>query len=785
MATMDGMDDIVKDFLVESYENLDRLDRDLVGLEKDPHDVEALAGVFRTIHTIKGTCGFLGFNQLEKVAHVGENLLTRLRDKKLTLNPELTTALLSMVDAVRQMLGQIETSGQEGERDDSVLIATLTRLQQPPQAPAPAPVAEAAVEAPPLPSIGEILMERAGVTPSAVMLAVKQQKEGDPRHLGEILVEQGAAQPGDVVDALRIQQVSRATALDSTIRVDVGLLDKLMNLVGELVLARNQALQFANQMKDPGFLAVSRRLNLITTELQAGVMKTRMQPIGNVWGQFPRTVRDVALACGKQVGIEMEGKETELDKTIIEAIKDPLTHLVRNSVDHGIELPEDRVKLGKDRSGRLVLRAFHESGQVNIEISDDGAGLNPERIRKKALERGLITPEQALRMPEREIFNLIFLPGFSTAEKVSNVSGRGVGMDVVKTNVERIGGTVDVQSNIGRGTTVRVKIPLTLAIIPALVVTCGGDRYAIPQVSLLELVRIEPGEVAAGIELVHGAPVYRLREHLLPLLYLSQELNLLPGLPAATEDGRAVNIVVLQADERQFGLIVDEINDTEEIVVKPLRKQLKTVKIFSGSSIMGDGRVALILDVLGLAQRAGVIARTGERALSEKAHDAAAAQEKQSFLLFAGPGGSRMAIPLSTLKRLEEFSGSQVEVSGGRWVTQYRGQILSLIRLSLVLEERRNPLRAQPSPPLADSSSIQVLVLQHEERIFGLVVERILDIIEERVEVKSEASRGSILYTAVIANRVTEVLDIPAILRASERNPARSGPAMKPAEVAN
>src|SRR5258708_8902391 len=376
--------DIVQAFLIESYETLDRLDRELVGLEKNPHDDAALASVFRTIHTIKGTCGFLGFNKLEAVAHVGENLLTRLRDRQLTLTPEITTALLSMVDAVRQMLGAIETAGQEGERDDSLLIATLTRLQQPPEKV--------------VPNIGDLLIERAAVTEEEVQSAAKKQAEGDPRHMGEILVEQGIVRPTDVGDALHVQQAARATsaASDSTIRVDVGLLDKLMNLVGELVLARNQILQFANRLRDPGFVAASQRLNLITTELQEGVMKTRMQPIGNIWGQFPRTVRDVALGCGKKVAIEMEGKETELDKTIIEAIKDPLTHLVRNSVDHGIELPEVRAKAGKHPTGRLILRAFHEGGQVNIEISGDGAARNEERIRQKAIERDEIPSEQAL-----------------------------------------------------------------------------------------------------------------------------------------------------------------------------------------------------------------------------------------------------------------------------------------------------------------------------------------------------------------------------------------------------
>ncbi|HXM63198.1 MAG TPA: chemotaxis protein CheA [Terriglobales bacterium] len=783
--------DIVKDFLVESYENLDRLDRELIGLEKNPHDRDALSSVFRTIHTIKGTCGFLGFNKLEKVAHVGENLLTRLRDGQLTLNQEITTALLGMVDAVRQMLGSIEASGAEGERDDSKLIATLTRLQQPPEPPAKsrsAPAPDAAIEAAaPPPSIGDILMQQAGVTQAEILRAAKQQNEGDPRRLGEILVEQGSVKPADIVDALRVQSSrAHATASDSSIRVDVGLLDKVMNLVGELVLARNQVLQFANRAKDTSFLAASQRLNLITTELQAGVMKTRMQPIGNIWGQFPRTVRDVALGCGKEVGIEMEGKETELDKTIIEAIKDPLTHLVRNSVDHGIELPEVRVKAGKDRAGRLILRAFHEGGQVNIEITDDGAGLNVERIRKKAIERALITTEQAARMPEREIFNLIFLPGFSTAEKVTNVSGRGVGMDVVKTNVEKIGGTVEVQSSMGRGTTVRVKIPLTLAIIPALVVTCGGDRYAIPQVSLLELVRLKADQVGKGIELVHGAPVYRLRGRLLPLVYLSRELKLTADTRTATKSDGAVNIVVVQAEKQRFGLVVDQINDTEEIVVKPLRKQLKTVKTFAGSSIMGDGKVALILDVLGLAQRSGVVTETRDRALTEKATESATTEgEKQTFLLFAGPGDSRMAIPLSTLARLEEFPVAQVEMSGSQWVTQYRGQILPLIRLSVVLEERRNKLRALQALPAIDSGPIQVLVLNHDGRSFGLVVHRILDIVEDRADVRSAATRPAVLYSVVIGDRVTELLDIPAILRGVDVSPVRPDPKTRAAEVAN
>jgi two-component system chemotaxis sensor kinase CheA len=733
MSTNDN--DIVSDFLAESYENLDRLDRDLVSLEKDPQNRESLAGVFRTIHTIKGTCGFLGFGKLEKVAHSGENLLSLLRDGRLILTPEITTVLLGMVDAIRQILSEIKTSGQEGNADYSDLLERLKRLQTPgarpdgqsvPKSVAAVPVVEAQ---PPQTSMPE-----AAVPPPA--------KSEPPAGLSGV-------------------------AAAETIRVGVNLLDNLMTLVGELVLARNQLLQYSNSSENASLQTISQRLNLIATELQGEVMKTRMQPIGNIWSQFPRTVRDVALGCGKEVTIEMEGKETELDKTIIEAIKDPLTHLVRNAVDHGIELPEVRVKAGKQRSGRLVLRAFHEGGQVNIEIRDDGGGLNRDRIRQKAVERGVVTVEQAARFSERDIYNLIMLPGFSTAEKVTNVSGRGVGMDVVKTNVEKIGGTVDVQSVAGQGTTVRVKIPLTLAIIPALVITCAGDRYAIPQVSLLELVRLE-AEQATKIELVHGAPVYRLRERLLPLAYLRRELNLEPK-NSKEKAADAINIVVLQADGRPFGLVVDEINDTEEIVVKPLSKQLKAVKTFAGASIMGDGKVALILDVMGVAQRAGVVGEAHERATGEDAAEALVqAVEKSSFLLFNGPDEARMAVPLDTLARLEEFPASQVERSGTRWVTQYRGQILPLVNLAFALEERRSRRRHKKLfAEGGENLRLQVLVCNYKGQRVGVVVERIVDIVDDAAEVRYPPSRTGVLYSAVVQGQVTELIDIPTVLEAA------------------
>jgi len=759
--------DIVKDFLIESHENLDRLDRELVELEKNPANKGALASIFRTIHTIKGTCGFLRFNKLEKLTHVGENLLSRLRDGALTLTPEITTALLDTVDAVRQMLDHIERDGSEGERNDGPLIDTLTTLQQ-------VPATQASEQT--RPSIGEILMERAGVSQEVILQAAEKQKKGDPRHLGEILVEQKAVRPSDVVEALRIQQSSRASGgvLDSSVRVDVHLLDKLMNLVGELVLARNQVLQYGKKIKDRNFMAASQRLNLITTELQEGVMKTRMQPIGNIWGQFPRTVRDVALACGKQVVIEMEGKETELDKTIIEAIKDPLTHLVRNSVDHGIESPEARARAGKDATGRVMLRASHEGGQVHIEICDDGAGLDSERIRQKAVGKGLVSAEQAIRMTDRDIVNLIFMPGFSTAEKVSKVSGRGVGMDVVRTNIEKIGGTVDVQSRPGLGTTVHMRIPLTLAIIPALIVTGGSERYAIPQVCLLELVHLEAEQAASRIERVHGALVHRLRGRLLPLVFLEQALG--AEQSRAADRKGAVNIVVLQANDQQFGLVVDEIKDTEEIVVKPLGRQLKGVSAFAGATIMGDGKVALILDPVGLAQRARVIGGAAQRIVKEQERTAEekAGGNRQTLLLFQIGQSGRMAVPLSLVARLEEFPRSAVERSGSQEVVQYRGRIMPLVNISAAVEVSELAEEGAGSPA---HSPLQVLVHSESGRSVGLVVDRILDIVEEEILVEKVGQRRGVLGSAVVQKRVTDLLDIHELLRLTQPGFARAAAA--------
>jgi two-component system, chemotaxis family, sensor kinase CheA len=504
-------------------------------------------------------------------------------------------------------------------------------------------------------------------------------------------------------------------------------------------------------------LSTAQRLNLITTELQEGVMKTRMQPIRNIWEKFPRVVRDLAVECGKQVQIHLEGKETELDRTIIEAIKDPLTHLVRNAVDHGIESPELRKKNGKPAPGRLSLRAFHEGGQVNIEISDDGAGLNLERIVQKAIDNGLVSPDQAARLNDREIAQLVFAPGFSTAAEVSNVSGRGVGMDVVKTNIEKVGGTVDIQSQLGQGTTIKIKIPLTLAIIPALIVTCGGDPYAIPQASLLELVRLEGEQARKGIERLHDVAVYRLRGRLLPIVSLRKEFEIEQRSTehADAADDEVVNIVVLQAGERQFGLVVDSICDTEEIVVKPLGKQLKGIPVYAGATIMGDGKVALILDVLGMAQRAHVVSEVCNRPLTDRVVRRTEQEEGRRTLLIIAVGDRRLALDIALVSRLEEIQQTEIEKADDHEVVQYRGQIMALLNLGQLLG-----ISAEAN----DQRPLQVVVHSNGDRSVGLVVDRIVDIVETVVEGSRAARHDDLLATAVVQQRVTDLVNVASLV---------------------
>jgi two-component system, chemotaxis family, sensor kinase CheA len=856
---MDEFDEIVREFLVESYENLDQLDRDLVALEQEPDAHPLLQSIFRTIHTIKGTSGFLAFGKLEVLTHAGEGLLARLRDGGLRLTQERTTGLLELVDAVRSILASIEATGIENDRDYTGLVARLTALQNPaaetelasasaatrsrstkaraqaeaPNAPtastptssaptsssepadaAPTPAkpaarprrratdrqpaqpatsptneasdppagqvakhdikaaraarkassgAPAAPASPPanVPLLGELLQQQSDINPEDVAVAMLEQQLGDERPLGEILVDHGQATPDQVREALALQAAAQADARvggsvsDSTLRVDVNLLDTLMRLVGELVLTRNQIVATAAARSDTGMQRSSQRLNLLVSELQAGVMKTRMQPIDTVWNKLPRLVRDVSVACGREVRLVLEGRDTELDKTILEAIKDPLTHVVRNAIDHGIESPEARVAAGKPAEGTLTMRAFHEGGQVNIEISDDGAGIDPARIATKAIERGLATVEQLRAMPPREIVNLIFVPGFSTATKVTNMSGRGVGMDVVRTNVEKIGGTVDIASEPGLGTTLKIKIPLTLAIIPALTVECAGERYAVPQVSLDELLCLE-GELArAGVEYLSGAPVFRLRGTLIPLVWLDHVLD----LTDAPHVDESVYILVLQADGRRFGLVVDRVLNTEEIVVKPLSRQLKSIGTYAGATILGDGRVALILDVRALARRAHVVRDSDSAMEHERQLADAPVVEGPEPLLVVAVGDRRLGVPLSMVTRLEEISLDRVEHVGQREVVQYRGQLLPLGRLATMLGEQA----------AADTGSqLKVIVYTQGRRSVGLVVDAVVDIATEAPASRGDVEAFGVSGVVVVQDLVTELLDMEQAIMATD-----------------
>jgi len=659
------MDDILKEFLVESHEHLDRMESDLVTLEKDPDDAEALARIFRAVHTIKGTCGFFGMPRLEALSHGGENVLTRLLGGEMRFGPAVVDVLLRLVDAIRGILAEIEKSGGEGEPDVADLTAELTLF-----------AAEGAIE------------------PTAV---------------------EPAAPAPEIAAA-----VAAPPAVAQTVRIDVKVLDSLMNLVGELVLARNQIGEFTATHGETAFTGAASQLSRITTELQEAVMQARMEPVGRIWGKFPRVVRDLAGVFGKRVRIEMRGRETELDRTILEAISDPLTHLLRNSLDHGLELPAVRVAAGKPEEGLLLLSAYQEGGYVVVELRDDGAGIDPRKIRREAVTRGVLTAKEAKGLSIQESLDLVFRPGFTTASEVTSVSGRGVGMDVVKSNIERVGGAVDLESRPGLGTTVRIRLPLTLAIISGMIVRSAGHRFIIPQAHLRELHRLEGTE---KIESVHDAPVFRLRGRLLPLVYLDQALGLRAS--AAPRNGDTVFIAVLETEEQRFGLVVDRILDTQETVVKPLGLPLECIPVYVGATILGDGTVALILDVAGLAARAGISGETpgATWAEEEEEPEPLPAKPTRRFLLVQGPDDGRVVLPLDLVTRLEEFPLSKIEVAGERALVQYHDRILPLIRVTAVLSERRRSMRhPQATDTAAERRVLQVAVHTRGDRSVGLVL---------------------------------------------------------------
>ncbi|MCK0068745.1 hybrid sensor histidine kinase/response regulator [Kordiimonas laminariae] len=896
------MDDLLNEFLTETAESIDVVDIELVKLEQDPNNKEVLDNIFRLVHTIKGTCGFLGLPRLESVAHASENVLGKFRDGELEVSEHSVTVILESLDRIKEILAGLEATEEEPDGDDSDLInrldaiaegadaepvedepdtvdgeivdTTLGRALKPGEvsleeleaafanAPGPedtaddtAPEPEAAAPA----SSGGSLYDRVGgedsVAVAAHLVATRIANDDQlkkffeavaidlrkSKFLGlmmalfkddidaadtigrqlvtvtgfgdghfdkmlklvkEALVEcQVSSDDADeavmtfelireaVVNASK--EVAKSTPnkagteqktgpaagaagpaketkkVSQSIRVNVELLEDLMNMVSELVLTRNQLLQITRNLDNTELAVPLQRLSQCTTELQENVMKTRMQPIGNAWAKLPRIVRDLTVELDKKIELEMIGADTELDRQVLELIKDPLTHMVRNSADHGIETPAVRMANGKPEQGTITLNAFHEGGHIIIEIKDDGAGIPVAKLAKKILEKGLATEAELAEMSDNQIQKFIFHPGFSTAEQVTSVSGRGVGMDVVRSNIEKIGGTIDMTSVEGKGTTFDIKIPLTLAIVAGLIVKAQEERYAIPQISVLELVRASANSSNNSehkIETINNAPVLRLRNRLLPLVYLNEVLGFMTREEIDAREEADDFIVVTQVGPFTFGIVVDQVFDTEEIVVKPVAPILKDLDIYSGNTILGDGSVIMILDPNGVASLAnnGVQDQQQDADGEQEAVQRAKYDETESMLVFTAGGGNPKAVPLALIARLEEIDTADVEISDGRHMVQYRGNLMPLIK-------------ANPDMELLEEGRQPVLVFTDREYTMGLAVDEIKDIVEEKLDVKLASNQAGVVGSAVIAGKASEVIDVSYYLNLAFSDWMRSG----------
>ncbi len=765
------MDDLVSEFVIETLENLSVLDQELVRFEQSPRDKDILSNIFRMMHTIKGTCGFLGLPRLEKVAHAGEDVLGKFRDGALAPTPVSVTLILKCIDQIRGIVEHLGTHGVEGDGNDNELIASLKALLEKDAAPQSGPVlspqgfpvalellsevesaagqsdvshqnAAVAVQEPVAPPIGPApLMSEQGFPVAAELLAeIASHLQPSPAEQKAEVPRAAEKTPDKTPDK---SDAGKEKGVAQTIRVNVEVLENLMTLVSEMVLTRNQLLQLARSNEDSTFKEPIERLSRTTSELQEGVMKTRMQPIGNAWGKLPRIVRDLANELGKKINLVMHGEETELDRQVLELIQDPLTHMVRNSADHGIEQPADREASGKEATGTIRLSAFHEGGHIIIEISDDGRGINTAKVRGKIIERGLATEEELASMDDATVNQYIMRAGFSTAEKITKVSGRGVGMDVVRANIEKIGGIIEFRSAFGAGSTFTIKIPLTLAIISSLIVECGTEKFALPQISVNEVVRISERS-EHRIEALKGAPILRLRNRLLPLVNLSELLDLEDNgqrwSPARnTYEGY---VVVCDNGSHAMGVIVDGIADAEEIVVKPLSKILGGPKYFSGNTILGDGRVVLILDINGLSSSLSLDAVQAQ--VTDKAVEAVAPTD--SILLFHTQQPGLKAVALGAVQRIENFDMTTVEFVQGDAVVQYRGTLLPLLSMDGDFGIRREGRQ-------------QVLVFSREGRSVGLAIDAIVDIVQDNIAYQKVSRAQGLFGSAIIAGKAVDVID--------------------------
>jgi two-component system chemotaxis sensor kinase CheA len=780
------MDELIGEFLSETFENLDVIDSELVKFEADPTDRAILDNIFRLLHTIKGTCGFLALERLEAVAHAGETLLGKFRDGDLVADSSAVTLVLESLDRIKDILTGIEATGTEPAGDDRALIKRLEILSEggadpkaaaPAQAPRVEPEPEPELVAPePEPEtetknepvaetgpgfdadlgrelrVGEVsladleaaFMNTPGPEDDAAPEAAADIEDGDLDDALDVDIDApllSAAPAAPDANAPAPAQAARPARASATIRVSVDVLENLMTTVSELVLARNQMHQIMRGMEDSALKTPLQRLSSVTAELQDGVMKTRMQPVGDAWKKLPRIVRDASQDLGKKIKLIQEGEDTELDRQVLELIKDPLTHMIRNSCDHGLETPQKRAAAGKSETGTIRLSAYHEGGAIIIKLVDDGAGIDPAKIRAKVLEKGLATADELDAMSEAQIQRFIFAPGFSMAAQITNLSGRGVGMDVVRTNIEQIGGSIELVSAVGKGSTFTIKIPLTLAIVSALVIKSGEQRFAVPQLSVRELVRVGPGSPVA-VETLNGANMIRLRERLLPVIGLDHVLS-----QSLQQGAMSGYVIVLEAAGRKLGLVVDDVLDTEEIVVKPLSGPLRATTVFSGATILGDGSVIMILDPNGLAQEIATETEDADASRAEETEAAADISARQRLLLVRAGGAEPKAVPVSLITRLEDFEVSAIEMTDGRRAVQYRGRLLPLAHVG-----GEAAFRTEGRQP--------VLVFSEDGKSAGVAVDEILDVVEDMLDLEMGSERPGVIGSAVIKGKATEVLDI-------------------------
>lgn len=777
--------ELLDDFLLEAREIIDKLDLDFVQLEKSPDDEKLLGNIFRGMHTLKGSSGFFSFKKLELLSHAGESLLSKLRDKSLLLSQDMVTMLLRTLDAIRQIVDEIETNRSEPVIDNDLLLANLHSLAEGGGLVDEIPQIEDGVVSlasdhqSPSAAVDELTVsddieetQNSNSTENFVQTqsndaetapTTEKRGDSDPRAIEEVLnhepSEKIAQVPlnketgSSVADDVRGDPTSKEVA--PPVKVSVELLDTLMNLVSEMVLARNRLLSYASEVTDPKFTGVVRNVDFITLELQERMMKTRMSPISQVWNKFPRLVRDLSQECNKKVDLIQIGAETELDRTLLETIKDPLIHVIRNCVDHGIEDEGNRKISGKPLVGSITLQAKHENGMVVIQISDDGGGVDLNRVRRKAVERGLVDAQRASHMGPEELLEFIYLPGFSTKDSITNLSGRGVGMDVVKTNIQGIGGSVEMTST-SAGTNLRLKIPLTLAIMPALFVRCERERFAIPQNNLLEMVRYNPDDDSEGIEYLYGTPVFRLREKLIPLIFLSQELEL---RSKESWSGKRLNIAVVQSSGVRFGLIVDEVLYMQEVVVKPIPSILRGKSTYGGATILGDGHVALILDIEGIARNSGLSGKIKELQRQEdNVGQDKLVETEHAVLLFDLEDGDRLAIPVIEVERLENISRTKIQASGTESVIPYGDGIIKLIWIANYIEGSHHARK---------QDSLSIIVHYANGLPIGLVVNQIHDIVyvPDQLNIFHPPQQG-LLGCAIIDDQVINVIDVQGILEA-------------------